>query len=144
MMTVILLNIYWITTVCHTFLPFHTVHGLLRTRMLKWFAIPFSSGPCIARALHHDLPVLGGPIQHGSWFNKVTQAVVHEIILVIFVIVVFILFSLWWMRVRGLCKHPDWRDWLWGKLGLALVGRAMLSKSLIQMSVDAWAVLPPC
>ena len=26
-------------------LPFHTVHGVLKTRILKWFAIPFSSGP---------------------------------------------------------------------------------------------------
>ena len=34
------------------------------------------------------------------------------------------------MRVRGLCKLPDGREWLWEKLGFALVGRAMLSKSL--------------
>ena len=26
-------------------LPFHTVHGFLKARILKWFAIPFSSGP---------------------------------------------------------------------------------------------------
>ena len=25
-------------------LPFHTVHGVLKERILKWFAIPFSSG----------------------------------------------------------------------------------------------------
>ena len=24
-------------------LPFHTVHGVLKARILKWFAIPFSS-----------------------------------------------------------------------------------------------------
>ena len=29
----------------HTFLPFHTVHGVLKERILEWFAIPFSSGP---------------------------------------------------------------------------------------------------
>ena len=34
------------------------------------------------------------------------------------------------MRIRGLCKLTDGREWLWGKLGLALVGRAMISKSL--------------
>ena len=34
------------------------------------------------------------------------------------------------MRIRGLCKLPDGREWLWGKLGLALVGRTMISKSL--------------
>ena len=28
---------------CSIFLPFHTVHGVLKARMLKWFAIPFSS-----------------------------------------------------------------------------------------------------
>ena len=37
---------------------------------------------------------------------------------------------------------PGGRDWLWGKLGLALVGRAMLSKSLIQFSVDGWGCVP--
>ena len=37
---------------------------------------------------------------------------------------------------RGLCKLPDGRNWLWGKLGLPLVVRAMLSKSLIQFSAD--------
>ena len=37
---------------------------------------------------------------------------------------------------------PDGRDWLWGKLGLALVGRAMLSKSVIQLSADEWGCVP--
>ena len=46
-------------------LPFHTVHGFLRARILKWFAIPFSSGPHSVRPLHHDLSVLGGPTWHG-------------------------------------------------------------------------------
>ena len=27
------------------FLPFHTVHEVLKARILNWFAIPFSSGP---------------------------------------------------------------------------------------------------
>ena len=30
---------------CPIFLPFHTVHGVLKARILKWFAIPLSSGP---------------------------------------------------------------------------------------------------
>ena len=47
------------------FLPFHTVHGVLKARILKWFAIPFSSGPRFVRT-HHDSFVLGGPTQHGS------------------------------------------------------------------------------
>ena len=32
----------------------------------------------------------------------------------------------------------------WGKLGLVLMGGAMLSKSLIQFSVDGGAVFPLC
>ena len=43
---------------------------------------------------------------------------------------------------RGLWKLPDGRDWLRGKLGLTLVGRAMLSKSLVQFSVDGWGCVP--
>ena len=50
---------------CPIFLPFHTVHGLLKSRILKWFAFPFSSGPYCVRPLHHDPPVLGGPTGHG-------------------------------------------------------------------------------
>ena len=30
---------------CHIFLSFHIVYGILKARILKWFAIPFSSGP---------------------------------------------------------------------------------------------------
>ena len=47
-------------------------------------------------------------------------------------------------EIRGLCKLPDGRGWLWVKLGLALVGKAMLSKSLIQFSAMYGAVFPPC
>ena len=46
-------------------LLFHTVHGVLKARILKWFAIPFSSGPHSVRPLHHDPPVLRGPTRHG-------------------------------------------------------------------------------
>ena len=46
-------------------LPFHTVHGVLKARILKWFTICFSSGPHSVRPLHHDPPVVGGLTQHG-------------------------------------------------------------------------------
>ena len=46
-------------------LPFHTVHGVLKARILKWFAIIFSSGPHSARSLLHDQPILSGPTGHG-------------------------------------------------------------------------------
>ena len=51
---------------CPIFLPFHTVHGILKARILKWFVIPFFSGPLSVRPLYHDLSVLGGPTWHGS------------------------------------------------------------------------------
>ena len=51
---------------------------------------------------------------------------------------VFILSALWWRRIRGLWKLPYGRDWLRGKLGLVLMGGAVLSKSLIQFSVNGW------
>ena len=40
-------------------------HGVLKARILKLFAIPFSSGPHSVRPLHHDPPILGGPTGHG-------------------------------------------------------------------------------
>ena len=51
---------------CHIFLPFHTVNGVLKASILKWFAIPFSSGPHFVRTLLQDLSILGDPTQHGS------------------------------------------------------------------------------
>ena len=33
------------------FVLFHTVHGVLKARILKWFAIPFSSGPKLWKIL---------------------------------------------------------------------------------------------
>ena len=44
-------------------------------------------------------------------------------------------FSFWWIRIRGLWKLPKGRDWLRGKLGLVLMGGAMLPNSLIEFSV---------
>ena len=57
-------------------------------------------------------------------------------ILVVAAIRLLLLSALWWMRLRGLCKLPDGKNWQWEKLGLALVGRALLSKALIQLSAD--------
>ena len=44
---------------CPIFLPFHTLHGVLKARILKWFAISFSTGACFVRTLHHEPSVLG-------------------------------------------------------------------------------------
>ena len=42
-------------------LLFHAVPGVLKAKILKLFAIPFSSGPHFVRTLHHDLSIFGGP-----------------------------------------------------------------------------------
>ena len=51
---------------CPILLPFHTAHGVLKARILKWFSIPISSGPHFSRTLHHDLSILGGLTGHNS------------------------------------------------------------------------------
>ena len=49
-------------------MPFPTVHGVLKARILKWIAIPFSSGPRSVRPLHHDPP--GGQWRNNSRKNE--------------------------------------------------------------------------
>ena len=68
-----------------------------------------------------------GPCDQIDWFS---------------VIVVFSQSALWWRRIRGLWELPDGRDWLRGKLGLVLMGRAMLSKALIPFSVEGRGWVP--
>ena len=94
-----ILDIYWLVEFifqCPIFLPFQMVHGVLKARILKWFAIPFSRRP-------HDV----GPstMTRPSWvalhgmahsFFELDKAVVHVIRLVSF---------LWlWFSV---CLPPD-------------------------------------
>ena len=56
---------------------FHTVHGVFKARILKWLAIPFSSGPHSVRPLHHDPPVLSW-VAPRAWlgFIELDKAVV--------------------------------------------------------------------
>ena len=69
---------------CPIFLPFHTVHGGLKARIKKWFAISLSSGPHFVRTLHHDLSIW--VVLHGMAhsFIKLDKAVIHVISLVSF------------------------------------------------------------
>ena len=56
----------------------------------------------------------------------------------------FLLSALWWMRIRDLCRIPDGRDWLWGKLLLALVGTSMISKFYSNFLLTVGSMLLPC
>ena len=62
---------------------FHSVHGVLKARILKWFAIAFSSGPRFVRTLHHDPSWVA---LHGMAhsFIESDKAVVHVISLISF------------------------------------------------------------
>ena len=55
---------------------------------------------------------------------------------------VFSLSALWWRKIRGLWKLPDGRDWLRGKLGGVLMGRAIYSKFLILFSINGRGCVP--
>ena len=49
-------------------LPFHAVHGVPKARILKPFAIPFSSESHSVRPLQHNPSILGGP----TWLGLVS------------------------------------------------------------------------
>ena len=66
-----------------TVLPFHTVHGALKSRILKWFAIPFSSGPGFIRSLHHDPSSWVALHGMAHSFIELHKAVIHIFILVV-------------------------------------------------------------
>ena len=122
-----------------SFLFFHIVHEVLKARMPMWFAIAFPSGPHFVRTLHHDLSMLGGPTWHGSYRLWSMRS-----FWLVFCDCDFLSVFPPWRRIRGLCKLSDGRDWLWGKLGLALWAgpcSANLSSNFLLMD---GAVLPLC
>ena len=77
-----ILGMYWpgeFIFQCPIFLLFHTVHGVLKARILKWFAIPFS--------VDHFLSELS-TMTHSSWvalhgmahsFTELDKTAVHVI-----------------------------------------------------------------
>ena len=63
---------------------FYPVHGVLKARILKWFAISFSSGPHFVRTLYHDMSVSVALYSMAYSFIELDKAVVHVIRLVSF------------------------------------------------------------
>ena len=70
--------------------------------MLKWFAIPFFSGPNFVRTLHHGPPVLGG--MGCSWpaagLGELSMAV-HAWDLLKEVTIIFIISTIVWSQVNS-------------------------------------------
>jgi len=92
-------------------LPFHTVHGVLKARILKWFAIPFSSGTYSFKPLlHFDPLILGGPTRHGLVSLSLTR-----------------LWSVWLDRlVTMICVSALWcLSHLLSYLGFSCLGRGV-------------------
>ena len=74
-------------------------------------------------------------------FTELDKAVVHMIKLVSFCNCGFYCVCL---RDKRLMEAPCWEKLTEGETVLVLMGGAMLSKSLIQFSVDGPSVFPPC
>ena len=104
---------------CLIFLAFHTVHRFSRQECWSG-AVSFSSGPRFVGTLHHDPSILSGPT---PWLiASLTRLWSMWSDWLVFCDCGFHSSALWWRRIRGLWKLPDGRDWLWGKLGLVLMG----------------------
>ena len=69
---------------CPIFWPFYTVHGILKARILKWFSIPFSSGPHFVRTSTVTRPSLVALNSMAHSFFELDKAVVHVISLISF------------------------------------------------------------
>ena len=69
---------------CHVFLPFHTVHGVLKARILEWFTIPFSRDHVLSEP--STMTHLSWVALHGMAhsFIELDKAVIHVISLVSF------------------------------------------------------------
>ena len=68
---------------CLIFLPFHSVHRVLKVRILKWFAIPFSSGQSfVFSTMTRPSWVALHSMAHS--FIELGKAVVHVISLISF------------------------------------------------------------
>ena len=80
---------------------------------------------------------------HGMAHNfiELDKAVVHVISLFSFLCGFHFVCPLR-IRIRGLYGSFRVPETDWGKLGLVLMGGVMLSKSLIQFSVDGWVCVP--
>ena len=91
---------------CPIFLPFHT--GVLKARILKWFAIPSSSGPCFVRTLSTmTCPTCVALHGMAHSFIELHKALIHVIILVSFLWLWFLLWRLYDCGFFCFCLSSD-------------------------------------
>ena len=89
------------TIKCYISLPFHTVHGVLKARMLKWFFISFSSGLHFVITLHPSWVAIHG-MAHS--FIELDRVWSMWSVWLVFCDCGFHSVTLWWMRIRGSCS----------------------------------------
>ena len=63
-------------------MPFHTVHVVLKTRILKWFPIPFPSGPHFVQLSTMTHPFWVALHSVGHSFIELDKAVIHIVFLI--------------------------------------------------------------
>ena len=103
------------------------------SRQESWICLPFPSPVDHVLSEFSTMTRPSWVALHSMAYSliELDKAEFHVIRLVSFLWLWFsYLFSLI-RRIRGLWKFPDGRDWLMGELGLVLMGRAILNKSLI-------------
>ena len=99
-------------------LPFHIVHGVLKARMVKWSAIPFSSGPRFVRTLHRDPSPWVALHCMAHSFIEILKAVIQVIFLI----------SFQWLWF-SFCLASD--GWGWEACASFLMGRTGCGENLV-------------
>ena len=156
---------HWILTIntvrgviifqCHIFLLFHTVHGVLKARILKWLAISFSGGRKIFCQNLRTWAVCLALQDMALSFVELHKAVIHVIILVNFL---WLWFSFWRCNIvllaysvcplidedKRLVQTSWWEGLAVGKTGSSSGGKG--HAQYIFNLIFCWvrAVLPPC
>ena len=117
-------------------LPFNTVHGVLKARKLKWFAIPFSSGPHSVRPLHHDPPVFGGHTWHGLVSLTYTKLWFVWLDWLVFCDYGFSVSDLWCPLTTPTVLLGFLLPWTWG------ISSRLLQQSAVTAPYLGWGVSP--
>ena len=65
-------------------MPFHTVHGVLKARILKWFAIPFSSDLVLSELFTMTCPSRVSLYDKAHSFTEIDKAMALVLSLVSF------------------------------------------------------------
>ena len=110
--------------------------GFLKARILKLFAIPFSSGPHSVRPLHHDLPGLGCPAPWLAFIELGKAVVLVWLDWLVFCEYGFSVSALWCPLATPTILLGFLLPWVW-----------RISSQLLQQSVAAapylgWGVSP--